>query len=441
MYTSIPIQESVELINVREVNPNISSCEIKVLYIGDNRNGTNISKDVAAQMGAKLPGSPIVGYYNFEDKDFEQHNREIHLENDTFAIVDTTKAYGYIDSNAKIWFQKFEENGQIREYLMTEGQIWTGIYPESQRIIDKGNNQSMELSGVQGDWTKRDNSRDRVFIINEAIIDKLCILGENFEPCFEGAQIASTFALDQLGQLRRDIFSKLEQITKGGSENPMNTMVNEPENAIVENPAVVENEPAVFVKNDNENSKAKTNENNPSENNKNTEDNNAPKKNEGDNNEDDSAKKPAEDGNKKSEDDKKKYNLEDIVEYAQLKAEHDVLVTEFAALKQRNDELTAEIEPLKTFKLEAERKDKEDMINKFFMLSDEDRQDVRDNIDTYSLNDIEAKLSVIACRKKVNFDLDSGKDDSAPTSFNLNNIAEQEDTNALPDWVKAVKGI
>ena len=26
------------------------------------------------------------------------------------------------------------------------GYIWTGQYPESQRIIDKGNNQSMELS-------------------------------------------------------------------------------------------------------------------------------------------------------------------------------------------------------------------------------------------------------------------------------------------------------
>lgn len=28
---------------------------------------------------------------------------------------------------------------------MTEGYIWTDIYPESKRIIEKGNNQSMEL--------------------------------------------------------------------------------------------------------------------------------------------------------------------------------------------------------------------------------------------------------------------------------------------------------
>jgi hypothetical protein len=27
-----------------------------------------------------------------------------------------------------------------REYLMTEGYLWTGQYPEAQRIIDEGNN-------------------------------------------------------------------------------------------------------------------------------------------------------------------------------------------------------------------------------------------------------------------------------------------------------------
>ena len=27
-----------------------------------------------------------------------------------------------------------------REYLMTEGYLWTKQYPECQRIIDKGNN-------------------------------------------------------------------------------------------------------------------------------------------------------------------------------------------------------------------------------------------------------------------------------------------------------------
>lgn len=432
MYTSIPIENSVELINIREDNPNVSYCQIKVLYVGDNRNHTSISKEVAWKMGSKLPGSPIVGYYNFDSQDFEEHNRDIQInDNGTFALIDMTKPYGYIDSQAKVWFQKFQDaDGVIREYLMTEGQIWTGIYPESQRIIEKGNNQSMELGKVQGSWTGSNNSNERFFIINEAVIDKLCILGENFEPCFEGAQIMSEFALGQITQLRQNIYTLLDNI-KGGLANQMaenKNLNNEPENQIVEpdNSYAKNKENEEPEKNQDQNKT--TNEPDDSKKNQKSEDN-------------------SEQENKDENEDKKKkeYNLSEITEYIELKAKYDNLATDFAVLKKTNEDLTAEIEPLRDFKLKADRKSKEDIISKFFMLSDEDKKDVSENIDKYSLEDIESKLSVIAFRKKVNFDLDpdnaSKKDDSAPTSFNLNNIAKQEDTNALPDWVKAVKGM
>lgn len=426
MYTSIPIENSVELINIREDNPNISYCQIKVLYVGDNRNHTNISKEVAWKMGSKLPGSPIVGYYNFDSQDFEEHNRDIQIkDNGTFALIDMTKPYGYVDSQAKVWFQKFQDaDGVIREYLMTEGQIWTGIYPESQRIIEKGNNQSMELGKVQGSWTGSNNSNERFFIINEAVIDKLCILGENFEPCFEGAQMMSEFALGQITQLRQNIYTLLDNI-KGGLANQMaenKNLNNEPENQIVEPDNSYAKEPE---KNQDQNTT--TNEPDDSKKNQKSEDN------------------PKQENKDENEDKKKEYNLSEIAEYVELKSKYDNLAMDYAALKKTNEDLTAEIEPLRDFKLQADRKSKEDIISKFFMLSDEDKKDVSENIDKYSLEDIESKLSVIAFRKKVNFDLDSEnaskKDDSAPTSFNLNNIAEQEDINALPDWVKAVKGI
>jgi hypothetical protein len=432
MYTSIPIENSVELINIREDNPNVSYCQIKVLYVGDNRNHTSISKEVAWKMGSKLPGSPIVGYYNFDSQDFEEHNRDIQInDNGTFALIDMTKPYGYIDSQAKVWFQKFQDaDGVIREYLMTEGQIWTGIYPESQRIIEKGNNQSMELGKVQGSWTGSNNFNERFFIINEAVIDKLCILGENFEPCFEGAQIMSEFALGQITQLRQNIYTLLDNI-KGGLANQMaenKNLNNEPENQIVEpdNSYAKNKENEEPEKNQDQNKT--TNEPDDSKKNQKSEDN-------------------SEQENKDENEDKKKkeYNLSEITEYIELKAKYDNLATDFAVLKKTNEDLTAEIEPLRDFKLKADRKSKEDIISKFFMLSDEDKKDVSENIDKYSLEDIESKLSVIAFRKKVNFDLDpdnaSKKDDSAPTSFNLNNIAKQEGTNALPDWVKAVKGM
>ena len=58
---------------------------------------------------------------------------------------------------------------------------------------------------------------------------------------------------------------------------------------------------------------------------------------------------------------------------------------------------------MRKFKAKIDKQKKQDMINSFSMLSDEDKKDVIDNIDTYSLDDIEAKLSVICVRNKVIF--------------------------------------
>ena len=95
-----------EFINVTPVNPLISKCQIKVCYVGEdpNRNRSIITKEVATQMANSLPGSPIVGYYNEAKEDFEEHNRVIDISNGEFKIKDTTRPYGFVDMNAKVWF-------------------------------------------------------------------------------------------------------------------------------------------------------------------------------------------------------------------------------------------------------------------------------------------------------------------------------------------------
>jgi hypothetical protein len=59
---------------------------------------------VATEMANSLPGSPIVGYYNENEEDFEEHNRIIEISNGKFKVKDTTKPYGFVDLNAKVWF-------------------------------------------------------------------------------------------------------------------------------------------------------------------------------------------------------------------------------------------------------------------------------------------------------------------------------------------------
>ena len=62
-----------------------------------------------------------------------------------------------------------------------------------------------------------------------------------------------------------------------------------------------------------------------------------------------------------------------------------------------------------------------------------------ENIDTYSLDDIEAKLSIICVRNRVSFNLDeNNKNGNQPTIYNLNN-GDTDDDIAVPAWVKSLR--
>lgn len=518
-HTSIKLNTPCEFINITPVNPLISKCQIKVCYVDDkpNRNKSVITKDVATEMANSLPGSPIVGFFNENTEDFEEHNRIIELSNGEFRMRDNTRPYGFVDLGARVWFQKFLDDGVVeREYLMTEGYLWTGQYPECKRVVDKGNNHSMELDEktLNATWAKDSNGKPQFFIINKAIISKLCILGEENEPCFEGSQINVNFSFDD--GFKNTLFSMMNELKEfmkeGGPKvftqyaveigdslwNSLWSYVEtkypgEPSSycsiyriegvyedagqkfAILQNrqdqkyyrmdfsltdvegfvpsdaltevtksytPAAepqfaladveaFETNYASKKKAEEEDKNNKSNGQNPDNksegnDNKKNPDNGEPsnKSDKGDNGENDDDKKK-----------KKNYSLEDVVEYTELKAQYDELQTKFAALETENNSLKEQIAPLAEFKNAAEKKDKEDMIAKFYMLSDEDKADVVENIDKYSLDDIEAKLSVICVRNKVSFDLDENNKPNGATTFNLNNSSEDDDD--MPAWVKA----
>ena len=150
--------------------------------------------------------------------------------------------------------------------------------------------------------------------------------------------------------------------------------------------------------------------------------------------------KPIDECECEDEEEEKKptYSLEEIPEYVEMATAFSALVAENDGLKKTIDSLNTQIASLSEFKKTVERKDKEDMIASFTMLSDEDKLDVVTNIDTYSLNDIEAKLAVICVRKRVSFSADeTPKTAEEVTTYSLN--AEPQVEDVIPDWVKAVR--
>ena len=452
MHISIPVDNTIELLNFTPFNPLISKCQIKVCYVGEdpNRNHSVITKDVAKEMAKTLPGSPIVGFFNKEQGDFEEHNRMIDVSNGRFDVIDTTRPYGFVDFSAKVWFQKFLDDGVEHEYLMTEGYIWTDIYPESKRIIDKGNNQSMELHNklTKGKWTKDENGRVKFFIINEAVIQKLCILGENVEPCFEGAGIAAQFSFDD--EFKNNLYSMMNELKQALQEGGETQMTEEIKNPEVEQEEIPATEDTEFKKKpEEEEEEEKKNPSSEGEkDSEDKEDSDESKKDEEEDDEDEKKKKKmnhaaSEDedeeeekcekcGKKKSECTCKKFSLEEIPEYVELQ-------NNYSALEEKYNALVAEIEPLREFKNEADKKEKQAMIDSFYMLSDADKADVVSNIDTYSLDDIEAKLSIICVRNKVNFSLDEDKKEEAKEEPLVYSLGDKDDGDDAPAWIKAVR--
>ena len=411
-HTSVRLETPCEFINIEPINPLISKCQIKVCYVGQqpNRNRSIITKEVATQMANSLPGSPIIGYYREEDGDFVQHTKEITIEDGKIKMTSKTRPYGFVDMGAKVWFQKYLDDNEVeREYLVTEGYIWTGQYPEAKRVIDQGNNQSMELSEefTKGEWTKDIKGNPEFFIINEPIVSALCILGEEWEPCFEGSTITKVeFSLEDefYTQMNQMIFQLQSLLDKGGKQ--MTEELKETE---------VVAEDVEFQKKDDEKEEAVI------------------------------AEEQKEEVEASEEEDEKKkkgqYSLEDIPEYVELKNEYAALEAQINALKDENANLTNEISALKEFKLDVEKKQKEDMItNEFYMLSDEDKADVVEHINEYSLEEIESKLSVICVRKKVNFNLsdeDEKEENTEPVTYNL----EDTSANMVPGWVQAIEAV
>ena len=439
---SVATLREPEFINITSISPLISKCEIKVLYVGQNRNKSYITREVAAAMAQTLPGTPIVGRFIESKEDYGDHGDQVIIDGDGVKFNKLTKPYGFVAPDAKVWFQEFQDtdefgNVTIREYLMTEGYLWTEQYEECKRVLANGNPQSMELDKktLKGHWSTDTNTGIEFFIINDAMFLNLCILGEDVEPCFEGANITSpnisaSFSKDSktIVKTLSDMMLELKFALQGGQqEMDGNTVIPSAveEEAVLENPTVEENLEKSLTEQD------KIDETPVVENQDNTEEF-AKKDDEEDkdeSNKDESDNSSSED-KKDDEDKEKKYSLE----------EYNALQSQLDELQEKYSLLEVECNSLREFKNNIEDSKKDELIASFCMLSDEDKQDVIENKSKYSLDDIEAKLSVICYRKKVNFDLSNGETENnneevAPITYNLN----ETEANAIPAWIKAVQ--
>ena len=440
MHQSIATIDSPEFINLEplDINPLMSKCEIKVFYLGENRNHSYITKDVATEMAKTLRGAPIVGYYKDSKEDFADHGEKVTFDDEGIHFECMTRPYGFVAPDAKVWFQKFDDyddfgNSVTREYLMTTGYLWTGQYEECKSVVEgDGKPHSMELDEetLDGRWSENIKTGMDFFIINDAIISKLCVLGDDVEPCFEGSsvtapKVSASFNLDD--GFKQTLFTMMQDLKaalEGGNKMSLdeNTVVT-PEADVTPNTEDTFTEGTDNVDN--------IVQNDATENQENIE---TPVTEDFSKKEEDEEKKTKcqkEEEEDNSSDDKKDEEDEDKKKFSALSAEHEALKAQFSELQKDYQALIA-------FKNEVESAKKDEMIKSFYMLSDEDKKEVVDNKDKFTLEEIESKLSVIFTKKslaEMSIKTESDAEEKPTVTFGLDDAS----IDSVPAWISAVR--
>jgi hypothetical protein len=133
-------------------NPMISKGVVDIAYAGKNRNRSFIRDDVMhTKLEPSVLGVPIVGEYFEEVKDFGDHGGKVVIDSNGIHYESTTIPYGFVPPNSTLsYIEKIDKDGVARKYLRAECFLWTGQYPECDRVIKTGNPQSMELEKDTG---------------------------------------------------------------------------------------------------------------------------------------------------------------------------------------------------------------------------------------------------------------------------------------------------
>lgn len=192
--------------NITAYNKTLSLARCRIFYKGGNRNGTYITDEFAEKLIASLPYAPVKGIYDSMAEDFTDHGTQRYQG----------RIYGVVPvDNHFAWEKHLDKDGIEREYACTDVLLYTAIYQkEALDIVESAQSMELYADAIDGEWRFIDGKK--YFVFTDGCFLGLQALGEDFEPCFEGAGfytlIAETLA-ERMQQFELD--SKLDV---GGKE-------------------------------------------------------------------------------------------------------------------------------------------------------------------------------------------------------------------------------
>lgn len=186
----------------------ISKGRCRVFYKGLNRNGTFITDDFAQKLINSAPYTPVKGIYEVDD--YTDHGTK----------RSEGRIYGIVPANPNFAWEKHLDSDNIeREYACFDVLYYTALYKEAGEIDGKSESMELYRDTLKGEWQYINGKKAYVF--TEGCFLGLQALGNDVEPCFEGASFYSCenesgiIALLEKYEKRTDLFQYHEQ---GGNE-------------------------------------------------------------------------------------------------------------------------------------------------------------------------------------------------------------------------------
>ena len=153
----------------------------RIFYMGSNPNRSIIEGEAAYKLAASIPGTPIIGLYNYDTEDFEGHG-------------EGQSAFGFVPLEPNPTWVKIEENGKEREYLEVDVVVWDGRFEEAKNILSDSKSLSMELNPATLKGTMVRRGEHMYYNITNAEFAGITVLGEDVEPCFKDAGFLNAYS-------------------------------------------------------------------------------------------------------------------------------------------------------------------------------------------------------------------------------------------------------
>ena len=184
------------------LNSEFTKAKAYILYYGENKNKSRLSKETVEAAMPSLFNTPVVAEFVEKKEDFGTHGGKIIISDEGIEFVQTTRPYGLVPESACPRWEMVED----KEYLVADIILWSGRYAELEKTIMEFSNQSMEINVMEGSYLQAEQMYD----ITKFEFSALCLLGQSVEPCFEKAKVVA-YGLDEFKQETDEMFKKYKE--------------------------------------------------------------------------------------------------------------------------------------------------------------------------------------------------------------------------------------